>query len=412
MNQENLILPGLEPVKERSVTVPRYAWVILFVVFLASVAAPLNQFKVPPLMPVLMDAFQLNLSQAGMLMSVFALTGLILALPAGIIMQKLGPKVAGLMAVGFLASGSTLGALSNSTELLLASRVIEGVGMGLIAVVAPATIALWFPREKQGIPMGIWATWVPVGSVIMYNLAPALATSAGWHAVWWFSAGFALVVLLLYWLLMRLPPSLAGGQESTPGGPDNATPKLREGLANRNIWLLALEFGCFALVFTAFGTFFPTFLSAERGYSLAQAAFISSIATMVILGSAPLAGWVSDRIGSRKLVYTIPFAIITVMLLFPFRLTGWQLLVFMVLLGSLTGAVPTATFAAVPEVMSKPQLAGIGMAVLMVGQNLGMFVGPAAFGNLVEAMGWVTAGYLLIPVAMVGVIAGWLVRVR
>jgi hypothetical protein len=62
--------------------------------------------------------------------------------------------------------------------------------------------------------------------------------------------------------------------------------------------------------------------------------------------------------------------------------------------------------------MGKPQLAGIGMAVLMVGQNLGMFVGPATFGNLVEATSWITAGYLLIPVAIVGVIAGWLVRVR
>ena len=62
--------------------------------------------------------------------------------------------------------------------------------------------------------------------------------------------------------------------------------------------------------------------------------------------------------------------------------------------------------------MSKPQLAGIGMAVLMVGQNLGMFVGPAAFGILVEAMGWITVRYLLIPVAVVGIIAGWLVRVR
>jgi MFS family permease len=88
---------------------------------------------------------------------------LILALPAGIILQKLGPKVAGLIAVGCLMIGSAWGALANGAGLLLASRVLEGVGMGLIAVVAPASIAMWFPREKQGTPMGIWATWVPVG---------------------------------------------------------------------------------------------------------------------------------------------------------------------------------------------------------------------------------------------------------
>ena len=69
--------------KTKSVVLP-YAWVILVVVFLASVAAPLNQAKIPPLMPVIMDAFQLSIGQAGWLMSVFALTGLLLSLPAGI----------------------------------------------------------------------------------------------------------------------------------------------------------------------------------------------------------------------------------------------------------------------------------------------------------------------------------------
>ncbi len=187
-----------------------YAWVILFVVFLASVAAPLNQNKVPPLMPILMQSFNIGLSQAGLLMSVFSITGFLLALPAGIILQKLGPKASGLIAVGSLVIGASLGALSGSMGLLLTSRVIEGVGMGLIAVVAPAIIALWFPPEKQGTPMGLWATWVPVGSIFMMITAPRLGIAAGWQAVWWVGDGFALVALALYALLMRPAPAITG----------------------------------------------------------------------------------------------------------------------------------------------------------------------------------------------------------
>ena len=67
----------------RSSDIQPYAWVILLVAYLASVMAPLNQTKVPPLMPVLMDAFQINLTQAGSLMSVFGGMGFLLALPAG-----------------------------------------------------------------------------------------------------------------------------------------------------------------------------------------------------------------------------------------------------------------------------------------------------------------------------------------
>jgi MFS family permease len=390
-----------------------YAWVILVVVYLASVAAPLSQSKVPPIMPLLMQAFQLNLAQAGLLMSVFAVTGLLLALPAGIILQRLGPKGTGLIALVCLGGGSILGAISTSVVVLLGSRVVEGVGMGLLGVVAPASIAMWFPPQKQGSPMGIWATWVPVGTVAMYLLAPALATSFGWPAVWWVAAAYALLVMLAYGLLMRLPNPGEVISQSHPGEQAPHTPvDLRHALANRDIWLLGLEFACFNLVFIALGTFYPTFLTEVRGYPLAQAAWVASISTIMVLISAPLAGWFSDRIGSRRLVFSLPFLAIAALFLLPFRVTGWQIYAALALLGLVAGAIPTATFAAAPEVMRKPQWAGMGLAVIMVGQNLGLLIGPVLFGSFVRDLSWVAAGYTLIPVCLLGFISAWLVKVR
>lgn len=89
-----------------------------------------------------------------------------------------------------------------------------------------------------------------------------------------------------------------------------------------------------------------------RGYTLSQASLVASTSIALVLISAPLAGWVSDRIGSRRL------------------------------------------------------------AVIMVGQNLGMFVAPALFGEVVGAIGWSPAAAWLVPVALLGAVAGWLVRVR
>ena len=391
-----------------------YAWVVLFVVFLASAAAPLNQFKVPPMMPPLMESFQLDLSMAGLLMSIFAVTGFILALPAGFILQRLGPKAAGLIAAGCTVIGAVVGALSPSTGLLLASRVIEGIGMGLIVVVAPAIVGMWFPAERRGTPMGIWATWVPVGRIIMYNVAPALGTAIGWQAVWWFGAAFALVAFVLYWALFRVPPAWTGTMPSTRTGEGLSPvegPRLGRAMANRHIWLLSLAFCCYNIAFLAFITFLPTFLVSVRGYSLGAAGFVASL-TCVTIGSCPLGGWISDRIGSRKLVYTVAFLLVAAMWLLPFKITGWLIPAFTVVLGIILGPVPTAIFAAVPEVMGRPQLAGIGMAVVALGQNLGMFIGPVLFGKLVEVTGWAGAGYMLIPISLLGVVAGWLVKVR
>jgi MFS family permease len=183
-------------------------------------------------------------------------------------------------------------------------------------------------------------------------------------------------------------------------------------MANSSLWLVSLEFMCFNIVFMAVNSFYPTFLNSVRNYSLGTASFIASLVMITIVFSAPLGGFVSDKINSRKWVIVVPLIVVALFFLFPFSVTGWLIPASMILVGILAGPIPTATFASVPEVMEKPQLIGIGMAVLALGQNLGMFIGPAIFGALVASMGWVSAGYVMIPICIVGIIAAWLVKIR
>jgi predicted MFS family arabinose efflux permease len=395
-----------QPSKSLPVAMP-YAWVILVVVYLASVAAPLNSSKVPPIMPLLMQDLHIDLIQAGGLMSIIALVGLLLALPAGVILQRFGSLSTGLAALGFLTCGAVLGALSDSYSFLAVSRLVEGIGIGLIGVVAPATIAMWFPPALQGTAMGIWATWVPVGSLIAYGIAPGLSAGSGWRAVWWAGAAFTLVTMLLYAFLVRRPPLPAGDELQGQQPLD-----FKRALANRDIWLLGFQFACFALAMVPIGTFYPTFLSEMRGFSLGQAAFISNILTFMAMLSAPISGWISDRIGSRRLLFTLPYVIIAVLLLFPFNVTGWQIYALLIVQGLIVGSIPTATFTAAPELMKKPQWAGLGLAVILLGQNVGVLVGPLIFGELVNRVGWAGGGYWMIPVCLLGFISGWMVRVR
>ena len=393
--------------KPLSPSFANYAWVILILVYLASVIAAFDQFKIPPLIPVLMQTFQIDLTQAGLLMSIIAMIGLVLALPAGIVLQKLGSRFTIVISLGLMTAGAAVGALSQTYVFLLLSRVLEGMGLGLVGVAAPATIAMWFPPEKQGTPMGIWATWVPVGSVAAYNLAPLLAPSLGWGAVWWIGAGLALVMMIFSGLLITQPP-----RSEPAGSPRREAASMREALANRDIWLLALEFACFNLALVSIGTYYPTFLNQVRGYPLAQAAFISSITTILVLFSAPAAGLLSDRIGSRRLMLSIPFLIVAVSLIFPFRVTGWQILAVLAAQGIIVGAIPTATFSAVSEVMRKPEWAGLGLSVVLIGQNLGQLLGPILFGEIVQRAGWLAAGDLMIPFCLAGFLCSWMVKVR
>jgi MFS family permease len=132
----------------------------------------------------------------------------------------------------------------------------------------------------------------------------------------------------------------------------------------------------------------------------------------VILFSAPAAGLLADRVGSLRLVFALPFLGAAVLFLFPFNVTGWQIIVLMILQGLILGAIPTATFAATPEVMRRPEWAGLGLAVLLIGQSVGQLLGPIFFGEMVQRSGWAMAGYLMIPVWLLGFISSWMVKVR
>jgi MFS family permease len=399
--------PDVKVLKEKGFISP-YAWVILGVTMLAGVAGPFNQFKVPPVMPVLMEQFRLDLSSAGMLMSIFAITGLIMALPAGIIVQRYGLKVSGLLAVGCLLAGSLLGAAASGTPLLFFSRLVEGIGMGLVAVVGPAAIAAWFPGERRGLPMGIWATWVSLGSLLIYNLAPPMNAAGGWHSVWWLGAGFAFSALVLYGLFFRIPPKISSQQ--TFALPQTG---ISQAIKNRGIWLLALAFGCFNFVIIGvIATYFPTYLKNVQGYDLVSASQVTSIKMVVVIITAPLVGWLIDKVGSPRLIILVSFLALAGFMALPFTISGWMIAASMVLLGILAGAIPTCTFTSVPELMGSSAPTGLGMGVIMIGQNLGQLLGPLVFGWMVQSIGWTTAGFFTIPVLLVGFASVWWIKMK
>jgi MFS family permease len=397
----------------------RYAWVVLSALFVAAIAVSINQYKVPPVMPVLMEVFGLDLTMANLLMSIFSLSACLLAVPAGIIVHRIGPKRSGLIALAAVVVGAGLGALSSGATALLASRTVEGLSFVFMMVVGPAIISLWFSAKERGVPMGVFATWVPVGSVIILNAAPALELALGWQAVWWFGCLYSVFGFLVFLTLVRVP-RVAGEGPADPGQRDaaltqsgSAMETVRSALANRNVWLLGLLFFCFTMVFPGFTNNMPTYLHSVRGYSLAQAALIVSVSSLSTIVGCPLMGLLSDRIGSRKRVYTGALLITTVLWLLPYHLTGLAIPLFLAVFGFVGGALPTMIFASLPEVMERPELAGIGMGGVVTLQNLGLLVGPVMFGRIVQVSGsWALAGYAMIPITLLAVFVGRLVEVR
>ena len=398
--------PAQNAAAARAARRERTAWFVLAILLLFSIAAPLNQAKVPPIMPILMDAFHLSVGRAGLLMSVFAVTGLVLALPAGFIFQKMGYRITGLIAGGSIVLGAILGATSSGIGGMLVSRVIEGIGTSFMAVLAPAIIAAWFPVQKRGVAMGIWAAWFPIGSTLMLILAPRLSQVANWQAVWWFGCGYALVVTALFLIFVK-PVSNATWADRLPSTPLPMAQVLR----NRDVWLISLAFAFFLMATMSSGTFLPTYLSTVRGMPLAQAALLSSVVSMVTIFSCPAGGLLSDRLGSRKRPFVLGLVLMALFMPLVAVMGTNALVVLIIVQGLVGGLVPTNIFSAGVEVVGDERLGGLAMGVIMVGQNAGMLVGPVIFGALAEsAGGWPLAFGSLAVMCLLGAVAGWLAK--
>ena len=133
---------------------------------------------------------------------------------------------------------------------------------------------------------------------------------------------------------------------------------------------------------------------------------------MLTMIAGPTAGWISDKIGSRKIICTIPLFLMAI--LFPFGPSVAENL-FLVLaagIGFAAGFVPTGVFSAGAEVVGDERAAGMAMAVIQIGQNSGMLLGPLVFGWAVQSGSWQAAFWILAPVSVLGGIAGWAARVR
>lgn len=364
---------------------------ILALIYLSGLAAPVNQFKVPPMMQRLISELDISLAASGWLMSAFALSGFICALPSGALLQKTGVKTLGTVALGCLLAGSLLGCTAGSLLLLIISRVVEGAGMCLFSVVAPSALSAWFPPSERGIPMGVWSTWVPAGNVVIFAAVPFVA-GTGWENAWIFSSVYTAAVLCLFILFFKMPPHesrLNEKKKTFSAG----------GFNLKAAGFLGFIFMAFNILTIAVKSYMPAFLESIHGFSLSGASCIMTIMMISSMVTAPVAGVISDRIRSRRKLVLGAWVLAGLAVLIMFNAPPVLLIVSLALLGIAGGMMPVGIFTAATELGRKAEESGAYMSVVVFGQYAGMFFGPVFFSAAAGFAGWAAASFALTVMA-------------
>ena len=259
----------------------RNPWLVFAVVFASGVVMMMGQYKVAPLMGTLVDYFDVDAAVGGWLMSAFSFAGIALGIPAAIILGKAGARRAGTIAIGCSAVGNVAGMLATEETIavLIVARVLEGVGVAVLGVVAPAVIARLFDERRQGLPLGIWSTWIAAGMLFSYPVAVPLADAFGtWKAVWCLCAVLSTLTEILYFCIVRPPEREAcrNGREAQARRPF---------AAGRSFYALIAAYVFFSSAMAAFNTYAPAYLQYGLGASATAASLLSTfISAGALLG--------------------------------------------------------------------------------------------------------------------------------
>lgn len=375
-------------------------WLIFTSVLLLGVLSSICMFKAPPLFSAIIPELGFTDETIGWVMSMFAMIGIVLAFPASAILNKLGTKKSLILTGASFLLGSLLGAVANSVALLLVSRFIEGVGMGLISVVGGAAVASVIPARKQGLAMGIWSIWFPAGLVIAFNVSPLLYAAMGtWRAAWWFTVIVSVVALVFVAAVYADPP-----REEEAGAPADTGQAAALKPNMLGMIMAAVAFGAWNTVNGgAVSTFYPTFLADVHGLDTQAAGSVSSVTNICMLFLCPLMGFVADKLKAQKWLAVIGLFLGAVLFSFGFNDSMGFVWAFVALMGIASGACATGTFSAIPILAKDPSKVGLGMAFAAFFQNIGILAGSAAFAPISTSLGWSAAAMTFcVPICIVG----------
>ncbi len=383
-------------------------WSHVTIAVLGGVAAAVHVGKVPPALPLLREELQLDLVAAGWLMGLVALMGGLLGLVMGRLADRVTHRRAMILSLFLLTCGSMAGLFAHSAAMLFASRIVEGFGLILAVVAAPALITSATEARDRGLAFAIWAAWLPVGVGGMMLVSPVLLPVYGWRGAWIAAALFTLIPLAAL-LLSRQISSVTGATPSS-----SLLDGARLTVALPTTWLLGGMFLLYAASFMSVFGFLPTMLIEESGLALGTASVMTAIA---VLANVPgnIAGGYLLRLGARRwALIVIAFFLLSLsaFVVFASELPLTIRYTAALLYAATGGLLPASIMSALPAYAARQDLVSTISGFVMQGTNLGQFLGPLLLAAVVSAKGWAAAPYYVAATALFGILLALIFRRR
>ncbi len=185
--------------------IPNLRWLIVGLVFLASVLNYLDRQTLSILAPTIQKDLQISDAQYASVVNLFLIAYTIAYLCSGRVTDWLGTRWSMVLFVGWWSVANMLTGLARSVTSLGACRFLLGLGEAGNYTVAPKVVAEWFPPKERGIAIGIYTLGATVGATIAPLIVTRLAGLHSWQAAFVLTGALG-IVWLIPWILLYHPP--------------------------------------------------------------------------------------------------------------------------------------------------------------------------------------------------------------
>lgn len=377
-------------------------WFRFLILYLSAAALSLSQLKISPIQ----ENMGLSLSSYTWLMSIFMVSALVLALPGGSFISRFGAKKTAVIIMVCLVLGNLLGAFSTNADvvtnynLLLFSRILEGVSFSMINLIAMVFLGSWFKDGSLGIAIGIFGTFSAFASLLGMNIYLPIFREFGLSSVWYFTAAIACIALLgIVCLLEENQDTLASSHQE-----GHKKSSYKEVFGDKNTWFLAFSMGTMSFVLFTFLAFYPRIMTETFGISIDAANANSGLFGLLGIPFGFVAGIFVDKFKVPPLILGIVTGVIMGLGCLLIAIVPPSLIFVQILVLSIgTSMFSSAIAIAVPRVIKRPILIGQTFAVIYLFYYIGVFIGSPIIASIVEMTGsWKTGAITMMAILFVG----------
>ncbi len=347
----------------------------------------------------------LNETEFGLLAAMPVLTGSLIRVPLGIWTDRFGGRI-----VFFLLMLSTvlpIWLLSYATKYwhFLTIGCFVGLAGGSFSVGTPY-VARWFPKNRQGLAMGIFGAGNS-GSALTKFVAPALiaSTAGSWTIVPKVYSVSMLITALLFWFFSRTNP--------THNISTNATfSQQLLMLRNPRVWRYCQYYSVVFGGYVALALWMTKYYVGEYGFDIQKAALLAAVFSLPGGVLRAVGGWVSDRYGAYHTTWWVMWVCWVAFFLLSYPQTNFTVItvngprdffigltptVFTTLL-FIVGIAMAIGKASVFKFISDefPENIGAVSGVVGLAGGLGGFVLPILFGAMVDLTGVRSSSFMLL----------------